>query len=183
MALGTERLARSGYACLGIARWVYKDHFQLTGMEVEMLLRNVLLLSLVILTAPIFLCCQAGKVQDPMTISPYPQGPVKPKAANCSPASLILEYDRAIFVLERGVKENWSIRDQYLAAFDNRRNTGTAGEAMMNAKEYVRAAIIANLPIHQIWDESFPLGVDVHRTIAEFTKRRNQLLADENIAP
>jgi hypothetical protein len=90
-----------------------------------------------------------------------------------------LELDRAILVLKRGQEKKWSTRDRYLKAFDKSPNTGPAGEAIPNAKDFVRSEISGHLPIHQIWDESLPIGVEVGRTIVEFTEQRNQLLAQK----
>jgi TonB family protein len=97
-----------------------------------------------------------------------------PEAAQPNPKSLVLELDRAILILKRGLKENWGTRDQYLAAFETTPGTDHTGRSVADAKKYVECAIDANFRTHQIWDEGFPIGVEVHRTIIEFTKRRNE---------
>ena len=84
----------------------------------------------------------------------------------------MLELDRAILVLKRGLKENWATRDQYLTAFEKTSSTDPTGRPVMAAKSYVECAIGEQLRTHQAWDEGPPIGVEVHRAIAELTERR-----------
>jgi TonB family protein len=112
----------------------------------------------------------ASSFQDAKAVSEYSQTvTVKQR-----PASLVLELDRAIRVLKRGLKDNWETRDQYLIAIEKTPSTDSAGRPVGDAKKYLECAIGANLRSRQIWDESPPLGVEVNRTIVEFTKLRNE---------
>ncbi|HEY2860002.1 MAG TPA: energy transducer TonB [Terracidiphilus sp.] len=91
-----------------------------------------------------------------------------------SSASLVLELDRAILVLKRGLKENWETGDQYLAAFHKTPATDSAGQSVRDAKSYIECEIEARFRSRQIWDEGPPLGVEADRTIIEFTKLRDE---------
>jgi len=138
-----------------------------------MLRRNVLLANLIVLPAT-FLSCQTKSPQSPETVLIYPPGAaVKP-----IPASLVLELDRAILVLKRGLKEHWATRDQYLTAFEETPGTDSTGRSVTDAKKHVKCAIDARLPTYQIWDEVGHEGPSIEiaaqRTIVEFTKRRNE---------
>jgi len=69
-----------------------------------MLRTNVLLASIMVLPAS-FLASQAVTSQRPETVL---QDQLSPSAAvESNPAPLVLELDRAILVLKRGLKENW----------------------------------------------------------------------------
>ena len=115
-----------------------------------------------------FFACQAGSTQSCETAPLYsPAATVDP-----SRASLALEFDRAILVLKRGLKERWATRDQYLTAFEKTHGTDSTGRPVTNAKRYVECAIGEHLRTHQIWDEGPPLEVEVQRTIIELTDRR-----------
>ena len=96
--------------------------------------------------------------------------------------SLVLEFDRAILILKRGLKEDWRTRDQYLSAFDGTPNIDRKGQAVTEAKSCIRAAINSHLRVHQIWDEGSPIGVEVHNTIIEFAKLRNRAEQGESVA-
>ena len=94
-------------------------------------------------------------------------------AVGLDPASLVLELNRAIIVLKRGLKENWGTRDQYLSAFQETPTIDSTGRPVTDAKEYVECAIGGHFRTHQVWDEGFPIEVEVRGTIAEFIKLRN----------
>ena len=141
----------------------------LSGVEVKMLRRNVLLVTLMVLPTTL-LTCQTGTSQSAGIVLLSPPS----AAAGPNNTSLVLEFDRAIVVMKRGLKESWETRDQYLTAFDKTPNTDRAGQAVTDAKNYVKAAISSRLRVHQIWDEGSPIGVEVRSTIAEFTQERNK---------
>jgi TonB family protein len=82
--------------------------------------------------------------------------------------------DRAILILKRGLKEDWETRDQYLTAFERTPTTDHTGRPVADAKKYVECAMGAHLRTHQLWDEGPPIEVEIHRTIVEFTKLRNE---------
>jgi len=133
-----------------------------------MLRGKVLLVNLIVLRACL-LASQSGTFQGPQTVPQHrPTAAVEPIRA-----SLVLELDRAIFVLKQGLKENWETRDQYLSAFDKTPNTDRTGRPVTDAKKYVECVMSAHLRTHQIWDEGPPIGVEAHRTIVELTKRRD----------
>lgn len=136
-----------------------------------MLRPNVLLANFIVLPASL-LACQAGTSQGPETAPQHsPIAAVEPIRA-----SLVLELDRAILVLKRGLKEHWATRDQYLTAFENTPGTDPAGRPVTDAKSYVECAIGEHLPTYAVWDEKWdegpPINVAVQRTIVELTKRR-----------
>jgi TonB family protein len=132
-----------------------------------MLRPNVLFANLIVLSASL-LTCQAGTSQYPETA---PQSP--PTAAvEANRASLELEWDRAILVLKRGLKEHWATRDQYLAAFAKTPGTDPTGRPVTDAKDYVECAIGEHLRNPLVWDEGVPIEVEVQDTIVEFTERR-----------
>ncbi|MGD0941682.1 MAG: energy transducer TonB [Terracidiphilus sp.] len=132
---------------------------------------NVLLASFVIFPACLF-ARQAETSQSPKT------APQHPPIAAVEPirASLVLELDRAILVLKRGLKEHWATHDQYLTAFEKTPGTDPTGRPVTDAKRYVECAIGEYLPTHEVWDEKWdegpPINVAVQRTIVELTKAR-----------
>ena len=134
-----------------------------------MLRPNALLASFFILPAS-FLSSQTGTIRVPETILQNSPS----AAAEINPASLVLELNRAIVVLNKGLKENWETRDQYLIAFEKTPSTNSASGSVTDAKKYVECVIGAHLRIHQIWDEGPTIGVEVHQTIIEFTKKRDE---------
>ena len=143
-------------------------------MEIDMLRRNVLMVSLIVLPAG-FLTCQTGAFQSPETVLHDPPG----VAEEPNPTPLVLELDRAILVLKQGLKENWATHDQYLSSFDKTPNTDRTGRPVTDAKKLVECAMSAHLRTRQIWDEGPPIGVEVQRTIFEFAKRRDEAIQGE----
>ena len=147
-----------------------------------MLRPKVLLASFVVLSASL-LACQAGTSQGPET------APQHSSIAAVEPtrASLVLELDRAILVLKRGLKEHWATRDQYLTAFERTPGTDSTGRSVMNAKSYVECAIGEHLPTHEVWDEKLdegpPINIAVQRTIVELTKKREGEAIGLQISP
>ena len=143
---------------------------------------NVLLASFIVLPVGL-LACQAGASQAPETVPQH--SPTA--AAEPTRASLVLELDRAILVLKRGLKEHWATRDQYLIAFEKTPDTDPAGRPVTDAKRYVECAIGEHLPTHEVWDEKWdegtPINVGVQRTIAEFTTLRNEAKQGKAAAP
>ena len=129
------------------------------------MLRRKVLLGKFSLIPAAFLACQAAAVQNPKTVAQH--SPVELRRA-----SLMLELDRAILVLKRGIKENWATRDHYLIAFERTASTDPMGLPVTGAKRQVECAIGAQLRIHQPWDEGAPIEVEVESAIADFTKRR-----------
>jgi TonB family protein len=134
-----------------------------------MLRLNALLASFLILPAS-FLSSQSGTIRVPETALRNSPSAV----AELNPASLVLELDRAILVLNKGLKENWKTRDQYITAFERTPSTDSAGSLVTEAKKYVECTISAHLRIHQIWDEGPTIGVEAHQAITEFTKKRDE---------
>jgi TonB family protein len=80
--------------------------------------------------------------------------------------------DRAILVLQRGLKEHWVTRDQYLTAFEKTPRREPIGRQVTDAKNYVECAIKARLRTPLIWDESVPIEIEVQNTIDEFMEWR-----------
>lgn len=132
-----------------------------------MLRLNAFLTNLIVLPAGL-VACQAATSQSPELV------PLHSPTATADPirSPLVLELDRAILVLKRGLKERWTTRDQYLTALEKTPGTDATGRPVTDAKRYVECTIGERLRIHQIWDEGSPLEVEVQRTIAELTERR-----------
>jgi hypothetical protein len=110
--------------------------------------------------------------------------PSRPSVAQLAPApasaptllqveSLIVEYERAVAILQHGINENWT-REQYLKAFDLPEHPKRAGENLA-----MRAAIWQTIqwrmPEPEIWDEQPPIGVQAMRLISEFSSQRHLL--------
>jgi TonB family protein len=129
---------------------------------------NSLLVGFIIFSA------SARLLADDPELHPVPSsGVVEP-----SSASLVLELDRAILVLKRGIKEKWDTRDQYLAAFERTPDAGSTTQSVTKAKKYIDCAMSARLRIHKAWDEGLPIGVEAQRTITEFTRWRKDADAE-----
>jgi TonB family protein len=134
-----------------------------------MLRLNVHLIIRIVFSASFF-ACQAEPFQDPeMAAQRSPSVALQP-----NPASLELEFHRAIDVLKRGLAENWRTRGQYLSAFEKTPNTDSVGRPVAKEKEYVECSIRAHLRVHENWDEGPPIEVEVNRTIVDFTQWRNE---------
>lgn len=134
-----------------------------------MLRLNVHLMIRIVLSSS-FLACQAKPFQIRDTSAEHsPSAATQP-----NPASLELEFHRAIDVLKRGLAENWRTRSQYLSAFEKTPNTDSTGRLLMEEKAYVECSIRAHLRIHENWDEGPPIQVEVNRTIVDFTNWRNE---------
>ena len=136
-----------------------------------MLRPNALLANFIVLPASL-LACQVGTSQGPGAAPQHsPIAAVEPTRA-----SLVLELDRAILILKRGLKEHWATRDQYLTAFDKTPGTDPAGRPVTDAKSYVKCAIGEYLSTHEVWDEKWdegpPINIEVQRAIVELTKGR-----------
>jgi hypothetical protein len=87
-----------------------------------------------------------------------------------STAGLILEYERAICALDRGIRKQWTTREQYLSAFEKTNDYGTAGETLAAEKENVHRLLEAWLPTQNgIWDEHFPYYIIVQQRLAFLT--------------
>jgi hypothetical protein len=95
---------------------------------------------------------------------------------------LILEYDRAIFILKSGAEQRWTDRDKYLAAFDRLSDKGTAGESLSREKASVRNLLDAKLPKMKngVWDEQLPCYIAAQQQIQLFMLSRDLLLGRES---
>lgn len=140
------------------------------------MLRPIVLLASFIFSLACSLACQAGASQRPETgFGNSVRAAAEPDASPLVLESdLVLELDRAIAALRRGLKENWETRDRYLAAFQKTSSKDRAGRSMTNAKTYVDCLLGAHLRTHQVWDEGSPIEVEVRQTIIEFTELRNE---------
>jgi hypothetical protein len=77
---------------------------------------------------------------------------------------LVLEYDRAIYTIQRGLTLQWSYPELYLRAFDRMSRTGTEGEALTGEYHVVRRLLAAQLSSSfpqtpTVWDEQPPVRV------------------------
>ena len=130
-----------------------------------MLHLNLVVVGLIFLSASLLTGQSAGSPVSPHSV-------IEP-----NPTSLVLELDRAILVLKRGIMERWKTRDQYLAAFENTTTGDSSTVSVAKAKKYVECEISARLRIHQVWDEGSPIGVEAQRAIIELTKWRKEAAA------
>lgn len=136
-----------------------------------MLRPNVFFANFIVLPTSL-LAWQGGASQVPGSGPQHsPNAAVEP-----SHASLVLERDRAIAVLRRGLKEHWATRDQYLDAFDQTPNTDPSGRRVTVAKRLVECEMGENLPAREAWDEKWdeghPINVAAQHTIDNLTERR-----------
>jgi hypothetical protein len=80
-----------------------------------------------------------------------------------SRSGLVLEYDRAIYALQRGIALHWVAPDLYLQAFDHMSRSGTADEQLTQEYEFVRRQLASELSSEPqspaIWDEKPPASV------------------------
>ena len=80
-----------------------------------------------------------------------------------SQPGLVLEYDRAIYLLQRGIAQQWSDAELYLHAFDRMSRTGTEGEPLTGEYDVVRRRLAAQLSsfphTSTVWDEQPPVRV------------------------
>jgi hypothetical protein len=75
-------------------------------------------------------------------------------------AGLVLEYNRAICTLHRGMALHWSNPDRYLRAFDKMSRSGTTGQPLTNEYSSVRSQLAQHFAMFpetpRIWDEQMP---------------------------
>jgi hypothetical protein len=80
-----------------------------------------------------------------------------------SKPGLVLEYDRAITTLQRGIALNWSDPELYLHAFDRMSRVGTEGDPLAGEYDVVRRQLAAQLSsfpqLPTVWDEQPPVRV------------------------
>jgi hypothetical protein len=86
-----------------------------------------------------------------------------------SQPGLILEYDRAISTLQRGIVLQWSDPELYLQAFDRMARTGLEGEPLTGEYDVVRRLLAAQLSSFAqtptVWDEQPPVRVRQMRRV------------------
>jgi hypothetical protein len=77
--------------------------------------------------------------------------------------ALVLEYDRAIYTIQRGMALHWPDPQLFLQAFDRMSRTGTAGEALTEEYKVVRGLLGVQFssPAKERtpWDEQPPAPV------------------------
>jgi hypothetical protein len=80
-----------------------------------------------------------------------------------SQPGLVLEYDRAIYTIQRGIALQWSDPELYLHAFDRMSRTGTGGETLTGEYDVVRRLLAARLSSFRqtpsVWHEQPPVRV------------------------
>jgi hypothetical protein len=113
----------------------------------------------------------------------YPSQPISltDRLALSLPASpaQILEYDRAIYVLNFGLSHKWTNRTQYLHAVRAFNAQGTSGESLATIRSAMVSYLNGRLREHQVWDEGVPIEVEVRRVIDQLSKEREEMLAAE----
>lgn len=105
--------------------------------------------------------------------------PTLSPALMANSSALLLEYTRAIHVLEQGLRENWT-EDKYLAAYDSAPDFGTAKEHLTIARSMVRAKMLPLSRARGVWDERPPLRVEVQSILEQCKEQRDSLLAIES---
>lgn len=139
----------------------------LTRKSYGVALLRAFLVNLLILSASSASLCQTLGIAEVIS-QPPPSSTAVPDLA-----SVILEVNRAIIVLKRGLKENWVTRNQYLSAFDKTPNESSTGQPVTAAKKYVACMIGGHLRTYQVWDEGFPIDFEVRRAIADLLELRS----------
>ena len=92
---------------------------------------------------------------------------------------VILECDRAIYILNLGLARRWTKRDQFIEAFQAFGSKGTSGESLHAVRSATVQLLQQHLRTHLIWDEGPPIEVEVSRAIADLTKIRDAKLEEE----
>ena len=104
---------------------------------------------------------RAAPVQENSHASPHPAA-YWIEHIRCQ-IGLILEYDRAISTLQRGIVLHWSDPELYLHAFDRMCRTGTGGEPLAGEYDVVRRLLAAQLSSFlqtpAVWDQQPPVRV------------------------
>jgi hypothetical protein len=104
---------------------------------------------------------------------------------------LVLEYDRAIYTLNRGIALHWTDPGRYLRAFDKMSRTGTSGEPLTDEYNTVRSLLAQHFAMFpetpRIWDEQppepFPGQRRISSALGSLESARDWLLAAEIMAP
>lgn len=87
--------------------------------------------------------------------------------AELDPVSIMLELNRAVATLKRGINENWGDRGRYLSAFEETPSVDSAGRQVIAAKSYVECVIDRHFRNHQPWDEGIPIDAEARMTVTE----------------
>jgi hypothetical protein len=117
------------------------------------------------------LCSAQTTSSTPINSSPQSSRPPNVPA-------LVVEYDRAIFILNFGVHHHWKSRQEYLVAFERLDRHGTSGEVLEPEYQLVSGLLKSQLPSeeHHLWDERLPYDVSVEeQTLRSFTFARDRL--------
>jgi TonB family protein len=108
-----------------------------------------------------FLPSEAGKLES----SPGPQ--------------VILECDRAIYILNYGLTHHWATRELFINAFQAFDAKGTSGDSLDKTRLAIVSLLQNHLREHRIWDEGMPVEVEVNQIISDLTQIRDAKLEEE----
>ena len=108
-----------------------------------------------------FLPSEAGKLES----SPGPQ--------------VILECDRAIYILNYGLTHHWATRELFINAFQAFDAKGTSGGSLDKTRLAIVSLLQNHLREHRIWDEGMPVEVEVNQIISDLTQIRDAKLEEE----
>jgi len=93
-------------------------------------------------------------------------------SAEQNPKSIVLELNRAVAILNKGIAENWGDRGRYLSAFEKTPDVDSAGRPVTGAKSYVECVIDRHFRNHEVWDEGVPIDAEARLTVIELVKLR-----------
>jgi len=92
---------------------------------------------------------------------------------------VILECDRAIYILNYGLTHHWATREQFINAFQAFDAKGTSGDTLDKPRLAIVSLLQNHLREHRIWDEGTPVEVEVSRIISDLTQIRDAKLEEE----
>lgn len=132
---------------------------------------RVLTFGLLVLCGVEFCIAQTMTSSAPINRSPQ-------SSSTSNVPALVLEYDRAIFILDFGVHHHWKSRREYLAAFERLDRHGTSGEVLQVEYQLVSGLLNSQLLSEKghLWDERLPYDVSVQeQTLRSFRFARDLL--------
>jgi TonB family protein len=92
---------------------------------------------------------------------------------------VILECDRAIYILNYGLTHRWATREQFINAFQAFDAKGTSGDLLDKTRLAIVSLLQNHLREHRILDEGTPVEVEVSRIISDLTQIRDAKLEEE----
>jgi hypothetical protein len=94
-------------------------------------------------------------------------------------AGMVIECDRAIYILQFGRSRSWQTPAQYLGAFKQFSARGTSGDVLTGEQSAMIAFLEAQFHEPHIWDEKPPIEVEVNLAINALSHTRDAMLETE----